>query len=93
MDITLNAQAFINVSRKRLCGQAHDETQEVWNKIIEELSKIDKILASKCVPECVYRGYCPEIFPCNNGVGRVNSPKYKKLRKEYIGNRPQIIIE
>ena len=90
MDITLNAQAFINVSKKRLCGQAHIEAQQLWNKVLEELKKIDKELYDNCVPECIYRGFCPEIFPCNNGKGRVNTPKYIQWRKEYIGNRIKI---
>lgn len=61
MSITLNAQAFINVSRKRLCNQSHRETIEVWEKVIDELSKVDRILARNCAPNCVYRGgICPE---------------------------------
>ena len=93
MDITLNAQSFINVSRKRLCGQAHVEAQQLWNKVLEELKKIDEPLFLNCVPECVYRGYCPEISPCNNGDGRVNLPRYKKWREDYIGNKIQITIK
>ena len=92
MDITLNAQAFISVSRKRICGQAHEEAQDLWINVLEELKEIDKPLFDNCVPECVYRGFCPELSPCNKGVGRCNSLKYKQWRKDYIGNKLQIII-
>lgn len=61
MDMTCNAQAFINISRKRLCyGCASPETRQAWEMVIEMLSTIDPILAEKCVPECIYRGFCPE---------------------------------
>jgi hypothetical protein len=49
MDITLNAQAFINVSRKRHCGQAHPKAQVVWTLVCRELEKIDKPLFDNCV--------------------------------------------
>lgn len=61
MDMTANAQAMINISRKRLCkGCASTETREAWTQVIDELRKDDPVLASKCVPECIYRGFCPE---------------------------------
>lgn len=92
MDITLNAQAFINVSKKRLCGQAHARAQVVWGNIIKELAKIDESLAKNCVPECVYRGFCSENTPCNNGAGRCHTQKYINWRREYVGSRLTINI-
>jgi hypothetical protein len=93
MDITLNAQAFINVSKKRICGQADIKAQDVWNDVLKVLKTIDRPLYDNCVPECVYSGFCREITPCNNGVGRCNTPKYKQWRKDYIGDRLQIVID
>lgn len=92
MDITLNAQSFINVSKVRLCGQADNKAQDVWYKVIYELKKIDKPLADNCVPTCIYRGFCPEKSPCNHGTGRCSSPQYRQWRKNYIGNRLTIEI-
>ena len=81
MDMTCNAQAFINISRKRLCkGCASRETREAWELVIDYLKQIDPILAEKCVPECVYRGFCPEKDRC---CGYVNTKEYKKRLKEY----------
>lgn len=67
MDMTANAQAMINISRKRLCiGCASKETREAWIQVIDALRKSDPILADKCVPECLYRGFCPEwMSTCN----------------------------
>jgi hypothetical protein len=31
----------------------------------EEVSKRDKFLAEVMVKECIYRGYCPEMWSCN----------------------------
>lgn len=81
MDMTCNAQAFINISRKRLCyGCASKETREAWELVIEYLKEIDPILAEKCVPECIYRGFCPEKKRC---CGYVNTEAYKKQLEKY----------
>lgn len=81
MDMACNAQAFINISRKRLCyGCPSPETRMAWEIVIEKLSEIDPILAEKCVPECVYRGFCPENRRC---CGYVNSDAYKARLEKY----------
>lgn len=81
MDMVCNAQAFINISRKRLCkGCASKETRNAWELVIAYLQEVDAILASKCVPECVYRGFCPEFNRC---CGYVNTETYKKRLAEY----------
>lgn len=80
MDMTCNAQAFINISRKRLCSCASPETREAWKLVIEMLKEVDPILASKCVPECVYRGFCPETERC---CGYCNTEAYKERLKDY----------
>lgn len=81
MDMTCNAQAFINISRKRLCiGCASKETRQAWEIVIEMLKEHDPILASKCVPECIYRGFCPEFERC---CGYCNSKQYQDRLKDY----------
>lgn len=81
MDMTCNAQAFINISRKRLCfGCPSPETRTAWEIVIEKLREIDPVLAEKCVPECVYRGFCPESRRC---CGYVNSGAYKVRLEKY----------
>lgn len=75
MDMTCNAQALISISRKRLCSCASFETREAWKQVMEEVRKVDPVLADKCVPECIYRGFCPEFDRC---CGYVNTPKYQK---------------
>jgi hypothetical protein len=62
---TLNQQAIINISRKRLCRQAKEETRNAWEIFINQLYNADQFeLINACVPECVYRGFCPEINSC-----------------------------
>lgn len=81
MDMTCNAQAFINISRKRLCvGCASKETREAWVLVIEYLKTIDPVLAEKCVPECLYRGFCPEFDRC---CGYCNTKKFSEDLKKY----------
>lgn len=60
MDMTANAQALISISRKRCCMCASKETRDAWALVLNELEKVDPVLRSKCVRECVYRGFCPE---------------------------------
>lgn len=80
MDMTANAQAIINISRKRLCSCASKETREAWKQVIDEIRKIDPVLADKCVPECIYRGFCPEWM---SSCGYSKTEKYKKDLKKY----------
>lgn len=74
-----NAQALINISRKRLCTQASEDTRKAWKEVKDEVKKHDPILASVMVKECIYRGFCPEMFPC----GYTNTDAYKKELEEY----------
>lgn len=74
-----DAQALINISRKRLCSQASPETRAAWKEVIEEVRKTDSVLASVCRRECVYRGFCPEMYPC----GYANTDAFKKELEEY----------
>lgn len=61
----INAQALVNMARKRLCMKAHAETRLVMSEIAEEIAKVDTDLAAAMVPECEYRGgVCHEIKPC-----------------------------
>lgn len=65
MDVNANAQSLINVSRVRLCYQASDETRlymEDVKKAIKDAGQ--KELSDVLVPNCIYRGGCPEFTPC-----------------------------
>lgn len=65
----LNAQALINMARKRLCGKASDETQDVMRHIKAGVAAVDPDLAACMVPECVYRGACYEFQSCGRYKG------------------------
>jgi len=61
----LNAQAIINIMRKRLCYKASPETRQICKTIKEYIGKVDPDLHKFLVPECVYRnGLCPEPVTC-----------------------------
>ena len=63
--ISANAQALINISRKRLCGKAHAETRKVWQSVVDEMREVDAVMSEFMVRECVYRGgVCHEDKPC-----------------------------
>lgn len=80
MDMTANAQALINISRKRLCTCASKDTREAWKQVKEEIAKKDPVLASKMVPECLYRGFCPEWM---SSCGYSKTKKFAEDLKEY----------
>ena len=79
LQLSLNAQEIINISKLRLCNKASKETREVWYKVIDELVQIEPYLASACVPQCVYRGFCPEPNSC----GRTYTNFFTVTRKHY----------
>lgn len=74
-----DAQALINISRRRLCSCASKETREAWLKVKEEIAKVEPELASCMVKECIYRGFCPEMFSCEYH----KTEAFQKELKEY----------
>ena len=74
-----NAQALIFISRRRLCAQAAAETRKAWQEVKAEVEKVDPVLASVMVPECIYRGFCPEFKSC----GYVDTEAYQEALKAY----------
>ena len=60
-----NAQALINISRKRFCYCASSETRQAWQMVKDKVAEVEPELAAAMVRECVYRnGLCPEMFSC-----------------------------
>ena len=80
MDMTANAQALISISRKRLCSCASKETREAWKQVQDAIREVDPVMADKMVPECIYRGFCPEFM---NPCGYANTEKYQQDLKRY----------
>lgn len=76
-----DAQALINISRKRLCSQASPETREAWKEVVEMIARHDPVLASVCVRECVYRGFCPEMKPCGYTMTREYQNELLRYRR------------
>lgn len=60
----MNAQALINMARKRLCNKAHPKTREVMGLIREGVRMVDPELAHFMVRECEYRNGCHEQKSC-----------------------------
>lgn len=76
-----NAQAIINISKKRLCKQASMETRQAWALFLERIRDVEPELFNACVPECVYRnGLCPEFKTC----GWNHTQAFKTRLKEYV---------
>ena len=80
--LLINAQAILNMSYKRLCNKASKETREVWEKVKNEMMKVDPYLATMMVPSCVRQGHCPEMEPC----GYSKTLSYKELLEQYQNN-------
>lgn len=74
-----NAQAVMFISRRRLCSQASPETRAAWQLVVDEIAKVEPEIASCCVPECVYRGFCPEFKSC----GFVDTPRFCEMVERY----------
>ena len=64
MDVRANAQALINVARFRLCFQASNETRSCMENLKENIHDELPEVADVMVPNCVYRGGCPEFTQC-----------------------------
>jgi len=77
MRIDVNFQALISISRKRCCNGASKETIVVWNMILSEIAKYEPELYSVCVRECIYRGFCSEMYQCKQKYSESNDYKIK----------------
>lgn len=76
----INAHSIINVSRVRLCRKAAKETIKAWSLFIEKLSEIEPLFAYFCQPNCVYRGFCPEL---DNTCKFAGTKKYREKLDQY----------
>ena len=65
----INAQALINMARKRLCLKAHSEAVKAMKMIQEEIRRVDPDLADHLVSECFYRKGCHELRSCGYWKG------------------------
>ncbi len=79
MTYATNAQALINISRRRLCNKAAKETQRIWAMVIAKVAEIEPIVADFCVCNCIYRSRCPEVESC----GFSDTEKFFELYKKY----------
>ena len=80
MDFSANAQALISISRKRLCKMhPSPDTREAWTKVKSAVELVDKQMSEAMVPECIYRGFCPELKCC----GFALTEEYKKQLELY----------
>lgn len=59
-----NVQALIDTMRKRLCYQASKETREYAEDLKLAIADIDSTITDVLVPNCIYRGGCPEMKSC-----------------------------
>lgn len=59
-----NAQNLIDAWRKRLCFQATKEARELAEDFKFELHNAEPEIADVLVPNCIYRGGCPEMQQC-----------------------------
>lgn len=80
IQMSCNAQALINISRKRLCCQASKETREVWEAVKKAVTEVDPIVGNAMVRECVYKGWCYELKPC----GYFNTKKYIEEFRSHV---------
>ena len=81
-----DAQALINISRRRLCNCASLETRQAWKEVKDKVAEVEPELASCMVKECIYRGFCPEMFSCGYDKTEAFQAELKEYRKGINGN-------
>lgn len=75
-----NFQSFINISRRRECKSASEETRKFWKIVLLAIKEFEPELYSRCVRECIYRGGCPEYpKPCGWWDGFCKKYGYENL--------------
>lgn len=88
-DMIVNAQGLMNVSRKRLCYLASNETTQAWLAVKRLMAEIGEIeIADLMMAECVYRGFCPEMSRCKSNY--VCTPKFNRDLEKYRSTIPPL---
>lgn len=59
-----NIQNLIDTMRKRLCYQASTETRKYAEDLKMAIHEVEPEIADVLVPNCFYRGFCPEMNTC-----------------------------
>lgn len=59
-----NTQHLIDTMRKRLCYQASPETREYAEDLKAAIHEVEPEISDVLVPNCIYRGGCPEMASC-----------------------------
>lgn len=77
-----NAQALINMSRRRLCRCSALDTRSAWKEVKAKIKDSgEPEMASVMVRECVYRnGFCPEYKTC----GYYKTEAFREELREYM---------
>ena len=96
MRCEMNIQHGIDTCRKRLCFQSSKETREAMELAKYEIHKVQPEIADVFVPNCVYRGGCPEGENCCGmfekwlpfaHVDLVNIKERYKLYNQWLYNK------
>ena len=89
-----NVQALIDTARKRLCYMAAPETRQYMEDLKQTITEVEPEIGNVLVPNCVYRGFCPELSTCgfwkkfSDGLTKeelcstVRYEKYNELMRE-----------
>lgn len=83
MQLSVNAQEILHISRLRLCAKADITTRKIWRAVVEELAKIEPELADACVPQCLLKGFCSESRSC--GYINLFGQRDRKILLEKFG--------
>lgn len=75
---TVSAEGLMSMAHKRLCMMASKETREVMTLICEGVRGTDPDLYPHLVPQCVFRGVCPE-----RTCGFVRTERFREIRNHY----------
>ena len=83
MNVEGNVQACIDMERKRLCRQAHNETRNYAEDLKRITHEIEPEIADVFVPNCIYRGGCPEPR---------NGNDYCRFYEGFLARHPEITV-
>lgn len=81
----MNAEAIINISKKRLCSTASREIREIWQNVVNEVAKVDPDLAKFCVRPCIFSsGICREHKCCGFNKTELFVRQLEEYKKRFV---------
>ena len=82
MGMAVGADELMHIARQRLCSCAWTSTRAAMEVIVQDMRRVDPVMAKYLLRPCVWFGLCPET---TKYCGYMDTPRYGQERAWIVG--------